>query len=593
MDELGLVHAGLSAVDDIIAKAIGLSEVAQMGRIEVRQRQLLTAQWDKLASKAEKNAIGVLVGGSGAVRDGEIGRMLGAIDKQMGQWAFKVQDSFNDDMERVYNLAREAGFKKATKQTTASLQYDTKPFTAEVKKATPRVAEILPSFDIIDESAVAALKRNNTFWIGAHYNQNVRQGISEATSDVIIEQGRRRADAIIALKDKLGPELRRIRIPSGWVGTDKQYFEALTANAATVGRVQGQLVSFTQAGVTRYVIVNPTDERTCPVCGHMDGKVFSVQWATTHMENVLQASNPDEVRNAHPWLSVKQMREISPTSGKSTVADSRKLTQAGFGQPPFHFRCRCTVDVSEEAGSFEPLAGDELKPVKVPQLKVPKRPKATGPGKPPKQPKVPPKPKLPTRLASKSAWLKSLSDEEQKAFKSWSVGGYSQMRHFDAGLATEEWLASTKISWHINATTNREAVEDLRILRAALAHSPERRGKVYRGISRLSPEQAEAIAKKGHTIDQLAISSWSKKSNVADQFAIDSNMSSLRERFITMSVKPKSRAFDVADWSITQPNEAEVMLEKGKKFKIMSVRKKTIRVEGIPFQGFHITLEEI
>jgi hypothetical protein len=93
------------------------------------------------------------------------------------------------------------------------------------------------------------------------------------------------------------------------------------------------------------------------------------------------------VRQAHPWIQdspkgVKAMKELSPTPGmKGGPEESRKLAEAGFALPPFHYRCRCSVEVTDEAGSFDPAPGwDKAKPPtiggKVPPPLDPRKPSA-------------------------------------------------------------------------------------------------------------------------------------------------------------------------------------------------------------------------
>ena len=53
--------------------------------------------------------------------------------------------------------------------------------------------------------------------------------------------------------------LSKFITPGGFVGTEKQYFEGLVSNAMTVGRVYGQMRSFSQIGITRYEMTKLRD----------------------------------------------------------------------------------------------------------------------------------------------------------------------------------------------------------------------------------------------------------------------------------------------------------------------------------------------
>jgi hypothetical protein len=122
-----------------------------------------------------------------------------------------------------------------------------------------------------------------------------------------------------------------------------------------VARAHGQTRSFQAAMVTRAEVTNPMDERTCPVCSHMNGKIFEVRHLVDNMEEELAAETKGAVKKAHPWMSVSKLKELSPRAGNVSAADSARLAREGIAQPPYHFRCRCVLDISVEAGSWEPL----------------------------------------------------------------------------------------------------------------------------------------------------------------------------------------------------------------------------------------------
>lgn len=350
MHALAPLHTAIGDADFVLAKATGVREVARIARIETRLRSFLWQEWRRLSERASEDAMRVFRGSGDTVSDAEIGRMLRAIDKSMNRWAPRVTDRFVDDIEDVYKLAREAAWRKGTKRASGSLQYNAPPFSATKPAISERVRKQIPEigidFDLKDRQAIRAMRRNNTFWIGQHYDRNVQENIRDNVRGHILEQGRHRRTAGAAMQAVVDSSLAHVMLPSGWTGTTRSYFESLVANAATVARVQGQLRSFDKLGITTYTIVNPMDERTCPVCGHLDGKVFSVSDGIDHVERVVAADTPDDVRKVHPWIGFTRMSEITKTPGsKSATEGTKGLYSAGFSQPPFHFRCRCTVDV--------------------------------------------------------------------------------------------------------------------------------------------------------------------------------------------------------------------------------------------------------
>lgn len=241
------------------------------------------------------------------------------------------------------------------------------------------LAEINPSFDLIDVAAADALSENQVFWIGEHYDKNLAAGIANTSKTAMIEAGMDRIAAGKLMQRQMGRQFGIVQTPAGWRGTSRGYFEGLAANAATTARVQGQMRSFVDLGVTRYQISNPIDERTCPPCAHMDGKVINIEHGMKVMEAELGAESPEDVKKAHPWVQdskagMEKLKEYAPKRGEQKneakrEKESKNLGDAGLSLPPFHFRCRCTVDVSYQAGSFHamtPLEKPPPAPKKVP-----------------------------------------------------------------------------------------------------------------------------------------------------------------------------------------------------------------------------------
>ncbi|MGW8177936.1 MAG: hypothetical protein ACWGQW_03965 [bacterium] len=344
----------LVLANEIVAKALALPEVTQMAKAEQLLRQYLDKKWEIRVNQAVTAAKKATAAGKSAKQ------IQASIRKIMKQWSKDVTPRFNRDVEKVYKLARVVAAKKAKKKTKKPLVFDTPNFQElkPVKKAT--TASVGVSFDLADQEAIAMLQERNVFWIGSHYDENVAGAIASTTSETLGEVGATRRVAALLMAERVREQLGRVVTPGGFHGTSVQYFEGLTANSMTVARVFGQMRSFDDIGITRYTIVNPQDSRTCKVCSTMDGKVFTVQQGAAQMAAEQAATSPDQIKAIHPWLSTSQLAAITTTpgrvSGPAGRAESRALSAAGVSLPPFHFRCRCTVDVDPAAGSFEQLA---------------------------------------------------------------------------------------------------------------------------------------------------------------------------------------------------------------------------------------------
>lgn len=100
----------------------------------------------------------------------------------------------------------------------------------------------------------------------------------------------------------------------------------------------GFLAQAQEDGLTRYQISAVLDERTCPVCAYMHGKVMDVSAAFDQTQEALSTSDPEELRRIAPWpkQDAASLRDLY-----DMTAD--ELQDEGYGTPPFHPRCRCIL----------------------------------------------------------------------------------------------------------------------------------------------------------------------------------------------------------------------------------------------------------
>jgi hypothetical protein len=343
--EIDVTTAFLGVSDELVAKALVVSEVAQIARAEMRARTLLLNHWRVRADQAAKMAEKAVVGGA------NVQQTLAVVDGVMGKFAEDVKKGFTHEIGTVYRLARVAGWKKGSGQTTASLSYQVASFTQNIAdgkekvrkaKADPK-AKVPLVFDLVDDHAVADLQTDQMIWIGRAYNQKLREGLRVLVKPAITE-GIGRTAAGKKIREAVGTSLRGISIPGGFRGNDATYFEGLAANTMTNARVRGQIRSFDDLELTTYQIMNPDDERTSLICRHMVGKQFQTSQAVAHIEKLSGAKNPAFVKQHHPWLSYRQLVDISSKVGHVSTKDSNALAKAGLPLPPYHFRCRSTVD---------------------------------------------------------------------------------------------------------------------------------------------------------------------------------------------------------------------------------------------------------
>lgn len=347
--------------DELVAKAFVLPEVARTAQAELRLKQLLLAKWRLRGRQAAVAARSAVLSGKSAVS---------AVDKAMGRFPKDVAKPFGASIEKIYRLSRKAGWKKGSRQTNAPLQYSGAMMDAlngiKVSKASNKpvnasgaAVALLPTFDLVDEAAIEALQQDQFIWIAGHYERNVRDAVREKVREAV-EAGVGRREMAAAVAAAVKEVVANFSLPAGFKGSDQDYFEGVAANVATNARVRGKLRSFEQLGVTTYVLVNPMDNRTSPICLHLNGKVFSVQNGLDQVAAEAGATSPEDVKSVHPFLTMGQILAISPSAGDAGLEDSQALADAGVALPPFHMRCRTTVDVVFESASFAQLEGVDL-----------------------------------------------------------------------------------------------------------------------------------------------------------------------------------------------------------------------------------------
>lgn len=325
--------------DIAVAKALALSEVAQMARIETNARRALVAKWEARAEQAARSAGAVYASG------GSLASAYAAADRAMKKWSADVSASYARSIRDVYKLARRAGYKKASGKFKGSLQYviaDTEKAKGEGKAS----GTVGLSLDAKDERALERLEKQQLWWIGDTY-KGVAPTIRESVQPKVL-QGLSKKQGGEMVRAGVEARLKDFKIPDGFHGSAKSYFEGLAANAVTSARVNGQIGSFARLGVTTYTLVNPMDGRTSEICAELNGTEFKVADAEAQLDKLAGAKTPEAFKSIKPWLSEAKLLSLAARGAGA-------LTRAGQMFPPFHFKCRTTVDVATESLSFSAL----------------------------------------------------------------------------------------------------------------------------------------------------------------------------------------------------------------------------------------------
>lgn len=256
-------------------------------------------------------------------------------------------------IRKVYELNKKAMVRRIKGKIKGEYVYD---YSAAFRKAEPpEDPRFTFSFSFVDRRAIDAILRGHFYWYGDHYDKNISEAIKRVIADKSLTAGLGRVEAGMALQRALKRELaltgggRELAVPSGWRGSLDQYFEMLAASVTTAARAASTVRAVREAEATRIIISNPMDERTCPRCAVMNGKVFTIGQAGGQLDALLAARSADDMKKAQPWYSTKQFLEIGDKKGHVSDSDSARFAAAGIVLPPYHGMCRCTVDLAPDA----------------------------------------------------------------------------------------------------------------------------------------------------------------------------------------------------------------------------------------------------
>ena len=215
-----------------------------------------------------------------------------------------------------------------------------------------------PSFNLVDRRAMDFLQKDTIFWIGDHYDSGVRSAVNSIATNEMVLRGLGRREAGASLEKKIASYLSRgllppgVTVPEGWTGSTKDYFTGLVSNVRNKAVTWGKVRSYQEVGVETYEIVAVIDRRTSDICNFMNGKVFNVSWANETLDQVLEANNPEEVKDIIGWKRAPEAMAIAGVDNPTSTVSPKgmeSLHKEGLDFPPYHFRCRTIVVASSQS----------------------------------------------------------------------------------------------------------------------------------------------------------------------------------------------------------------------------------------------------
>lgn len=183
------------------------------------------------------------------------------------------------------------------------------------------------AFNLSDLDAINIIGRNNLYWIGEHFTEEVKAKLNGLLTEMFD-----RGMTVQELGKGLAEEMKPI------IAEEQVYWEGLADHIAVKTKELGRVAGYERAGI-RYVKVQAIlDERTSQICRSMHGRIISVERLGKQAEAIMAAGTKEELKAAQSWL---------PAFGGRTGD-----LPEGVAGPPYHYRCRTTT-----VAYFEELDG--------------------------------------------------------------------------------------------------------------------------------------------------------------------------------------------------------------------------------------------
>jgi len=156
------------------------------------------------------------------------------------------------------------------------------------------------------------------------------------------------------------------------VGKTKSYWNVIAGVFVNRARTYGQLASYDEAGIQRFVFEAILDEVTTDQCATLHGRVFETAAGLDRYRQVEQSGDPESVIDLQPWIRVgkdpdtgnrimftqnrgggrqfvgeivqSRVGTLDSTGKQRNVVSSAALqNEIGAFMPPLHARCRSTI----------------------------------------------------------------------------------------------------------------------------------------------------------------------------------------------------------------------------------------------------------
>lgn len=194
-------------------------------------------------------------------------------------------------------------------------------------------------------TAVEKLHENAGLFSSRFLTEDLSESAQNIVKKVLVDNTTEVAPDILAqaLQDALGKV----------VDAPQSYYQTYATNTLNTARSYSSLSTMQNAGIDKFEIVNPLDNRTTAFCRSMDGKQLSVSNGMKKFDALMQAETIEDIEAINPFVR-SEIVNGKPTgnyiigrgedqqvlSGNASIAT---IEDSGISAPPYHHRCRTTL----------------------------------------------------------------------------------------------------------------------------------------------------------------------------------------------------------------------------------------------------------
>lgn len=258
---------------------------------------------------AEELAMASVLGYALSKKSGAfISEYLEELDREDLDRAYSRMVKAQNEFDEIFDEDVEAAVRRSL---------DTEMFEGAARASAVEVFRSLESRSSILDGMVKSTK----YYTNNYFNRFVVPELQDAVERQFIT-GSGGTEAFRAVQDLLNKRLKSV-----------PYWRVVANAGASRSYHYGMLKSGAMTGYRGYVLDAVMDEKTSKTCRMLDGREFWVADAVQLIERTALATSVEEVKDLQPWLSYKDIAELS-------TAD---LATKGVMVPPFHGNCRTTL----------------------------------------------------------------------------------------------------------------------------------------------------------------------------------------------------------------------------------------------------------